>query len=588
MEAPNRNLLWAQIVVDELARCGLTDVCIAPGSRSTPLVFAFAEHPAVTVHSHIDERSAAFFALGLALASDRPVAVLCSSGTATANFFPAIIEAHYAQVPLLVLTADRPHELRESGANQTVDQVKLYGDHVLWSFDVPPPEAEPAPLTVRALRTLACRAYARADGTPKGAVHLNFPFRKPLEPTPAGLAHAEDGRADGQPYTQIVRMTPAAPENALDLLTDTLAHARRGLIVCGPRSGGDSFPAAVQALAEALRFPLLADGLANVRFHASSALVLGGHDTFLAQRPAWDEPDVIVHFGALPTSAALDSYLSAIPDARRIMISANGVWSDANHQIDTLITADPAQLCRAVIDRLPVQGQQDEAWTAAWLEAERAVWRALDALIADGVWFDGAAVACAMDSLPDSAYVYIGNSLAVRHVDQFARPNNKRFKALCNRGASGIDGTVSSALGASIAAAREGVPLTLICGDLAFYHDLNGLLAVRRCGARARFIVVNNDGGGIFHRLPVAQFDPPFTELFVTPHGLSFEHAAALYDLAYTQPQTIHALSETLQQALAGERAQLIEVKTDAARDLEARQVFIRAALQRSAFPISS
>ncbi len=569
MNAPNRNLLYARIVVDELARAGLRAVCIAPGSRSTPLVMAFAEHPDIRVYSHIDERSAAFFALGLALAADRPVAVVCSSGTATANFFPAVIEAHYAHVPLLVLTADRPHELRDSGANQTVDQVKLYGDHVLWSVDMPLPEADPGPLAIRALRTTANRAFALANGMPKGPVHLNFPFRKPLEPTPVPGDSIEvtDGRPERRPHTIISRGLLMATYEQIDHLVQAVRDRRRGVIVCGPRSPRGDFPLVVKRLAAACGFPILADAQSNVRFHddASSdqVVIIGGHDWYVERMPP---PELIIHFGALPTSAALDSYLSRA-DAYRIMISADGVWADANHQIDVFVHAEPITLSLSASNWLAQDPPQpDRAWLDLWRRAEASAWEALDALIADE-FFDGAAVSAALAALPEESHLFVANSLPIRHVEQYARPDARRLRVLCNRGASGIDGTISSALGAAAHARQIDRPLALLSGDLAFYHDLNGLLAVKRLGIGAVMIVLNNNGGGIFRRLPVAAFDPPFTELFVTPPDLDFAHAAAMYGIDYTPADSAAAIHDAVSAAMHSRRAAIVEVKTDGEHD---------------------
>lgn len=573
--SPNRNLLWANIFVDELARSGLKAVCIAPGSRSTPLVIAFAEHPSIRVYSHIDERSASFFALGLALASDQPVALLCSSGTATANFYPAIIEARYSRVPLLVLTADRPPELRDSGANQTVDQVKMYGDHVLWAVDAALPEAQPAAVTLRSLRTLAGRAYATANGMPKGVVHINFPFRKPLEPTLVSSDVTDDdtARPNGDPYTRITQGRVYVMTEQIDRLKGIIQSAQRGVIFAGSRTGAYP-PDSLLDLAYNLHFLIFADPLSNVRFEPDQEWVIGGYDTFLRADKDISSPDVVLHFGGMPTSQALDDYLNADPSATRILISPDGTWTDAHHHIDEFMAADPRSLTALLSP--PFFGVDDDKGDTTWIDrlraAEFAVWESIDELQRDEL-FDGGAVGEAIDALPDNAVVFIGNSLPVRHLDTFARPSGKRLTVYCNRGASGIDGTVSSALGA--AAAHPDRPLVLILGDLSFYHDMNGLLALKRCGVKATIIVINNDGGGIFYRLPVADFDPPFTDLFLTPHGLDFSHAAALYGLDYTRTADRTTFREAVKAAVSSDRSALIEVPTDIRRDEARRQEII-------------
>jgi 2-succinyl-5-enolpyruvyl-6-hydroxy-3-cyclohexene-1-carboxylate synthase len=577
MNAPNRNLLWATIFVDEIVKNGLQSVCLAPGSRNTPLVMAFAAHPDIRVYSHIDERSAAFFALGLALASDKPVALLCSSGTATANFYPAIIEAHYARVPLIVLTADRPPELRDSGANQTVDQVKMYYDHVLWSVDVALPEAQPAAVTLRSLRTLAARAYATANGLPKGAVHLNFPFRKPLEPieVPTDNTTIPDATYDGSPFTVMMRGKITTTDEQITRLAEIVRGADRGLIFCGSRAGDGAFAEAVVKLAQAAGYPMFADPLSNVRFHADErALILGAYDTFLRARKDWQPPQVIIQFGGMPASQALDDYLNSDKVKHHILISADGVWTDANHRVNHFVWTDPADVCQRLAARLGNDAPNlDAGWIDRFAEAEQVANLALETMMQETV-FDGGVVADVVDLLPDDAVIFIANSLPVRHLDQFAKPNNKGLIVYGNRGASGIDGTISSALGAS--AAHPDRPLVLITGDLAFYHDLNGLLAIKRCGVKTTIVVINNDGGGIFYRLPVAQFDPPFTELFVTPHGLDFEPVTRMYGLEFTRVLEREAFRGAFLDAIRSETATVIELPTDAKHDDATRKAIIQ------------
>lgn len=592
MNAANRNLLWAKVFVDELARSGLRAVCIAPGSRSTPLAIAFAEQPEITVYSLIDERSCAFFALGLALASEQPVAILCSSGTATANFYPAVVEAHYAGVPLLVLTADRPHELRESGANQTVDQVKLYGEHVLWAVDVALPEAQPPALALRNLRTLANRAYATANGNllslAKGAVHLNFPFRKPLEPIPveSDLTEVADARQPGTPFTTISRARMAPSDEAVTSLADVIRRSPRGLIVCGPRCPTGDFAARVSDLARVTGYPVLADSVSGVRYgeHMRDALIIGGYDSFLRHAQAWPSPGVVLHFGAMPTSQAIDDYLSAAAPEHRIWVSEDGVWKDAAHLATDLLWTDAARLCEAVtqeLERYPAA--PDRAWASLFADAERTVWATFGS---EPGGFDGAVLADVTELLPDPAALFVASSLPVRNLDQFSQPSEKSIRVFANRGASGIDGTISSALGA--AAADPDVPLTLVIGDLAFYHDMNGLMAVKRLGIKATIVVINNDGGGIFHRLPIAKFDPPFTDLFETPHGLTFEHAAALYGLDYVRAENREAFRVAYAASQQSDRTTIIEVPTNAEHDLARRTAVMQAVRERLSAAIPS
>lgn len=559
----NLNLAWADHFVGELAACGLTAVCIAPGSRSTPLTLAFARHPSIQHYLHLDERSAAFFALGLAQATERPVALLCTSGTAAAEFHPAVIEAYQSQIPLLVLTADRPHELRYSGANQTVDQVKMYGDHVLWAFDMALPEAEPPAVVKRSLASMAARAYHIANGVIKGPVHLNIPFRKPLEPTSPPLPTPI---AKEQPAVQMERGTIAPSPTQLDTITGIVQAHERGLIICGPNCPGDGFPNAVAALAQTTGYPILADPLSGVRFGeaVNSGMVLGGYESYLRDgQVAGEAADVVIRFGVVPTAKWLNSYLEAQPPTHLIHIRENGIWADDLHLVTYFLQANPALACTALTQSLSNRGMT--TWAAAWQSIETRSQQ----IVRDYCqthFFDGAVVAAVVAALPPGTRLMIGNSLPVRHLDQFGLPNRTALQIFGNRGASGIDGVTSTALGIAAAASA---PLVLITGDIAFYHDMNGLLALRQHDlGNVTIVLLNNDGGSIFRRLPVAKFEPPFTELFLTPHGLDFHHVADLYRIAYSQVGDMATFRNTLMQSLHSVEPTIIEVQTDGASDL--------------------
>lgn len=576
MTPANRNILWAEIFVDELVRCGLKAVCIAPGSRSTPLVMAFAAHPSIKIYSHLDERSASFFALGLALASNEPVAILCTSGTATANFYPAIIEAYQSQVPLLVLTADRSHELRDSGANQTINQVKMYGDHVLWAVDVALPESDPPAVLIRSLRTLACRAYAKANDLRKGPVHLNFPFRKPLEPTPVPTDNTEIpadalARPDSKPFTVITRGQLKPSDDALDALAEIMNHSQRGLIFSGP--GCHDFRESLEDLSVLTGFVLLADPLSGVRYSSHLTNAMSGYDTFLRNIKDWPKPDLVLRFGAMPTSQAMENYLSTA-SAYQVSVRSDGVWSDADHRIDHFIEADPRLVCQGLLSRIHPSGERS-VWYERFMQADQAVEKLLADDIDQDAYFDGDVVADVVKALPDESILFIGNSLPVRLLDQFGLAVKKDISVFYNRGASGIDGIISSALG--VGAARPGKPLVLVIGDISFYHDMNGLLAIQRCGIPITIVLLNNDGGGIFHMLPIKDFEPTFTDLFITPHGLDFSHVAHLYGMNYYHADDRESFRRIFVDSITSRQTHLIEVRTDALKDLQRRKEIIAA-----------
>ncbi len=572
MTLPNRNLLWATVIVDELARSGVENAVIAPGSRSTPLVIALAQHPRIKVYSLIDERSAAFFALGIGLATGKPAALLCSSGTATANFYPAIIEAHYSNVPMLVLTADRPHELRDSGANQTVDQVRMFGGHVLWSVDVAAPESNPSEVMIRSLRTLANRAYATACGPIGGPVHLNFPFRKPLEPTPVPTDNTGvrgSPRNDERPYTAIMRGRLLPTPEQLDDICTVIERSPRGLVVAGPRTPQGVGPALAR-FSQGTGYPVLADPLSGLRW-SPELDVIGGYDTFMPGSALFDGVDLIIHVGALPASKALEDIFvkSRVPNV--VLVTENGVWNDPYHRLSHLIHADAAAFFEGLAERV-TNRVVDTDWAQAWRQAEDATWAGL-AANRDAAFFDGGAISTVADLMPMDSNLFIASSLPVRHLEQYGKPDSREVRVFCNRGASGIDGTVSSAFGV---AAVSPIPTVLITGDLAFYHDMNGLLVAKRTGAKLIVVLINNDGGGIFKRLPITDFEPHFTELFLTPHGLDFEPAARLYGFDYACVTDYTALRQSFAAALNGPNSVIIEARTNTENDLATRAELTR------------
>ena len=580
--------------VDELARAGVRHVCIAPGSRSTPLALMIAAHPGLRSWIHLDERSAAFFALGMARMLRAPVALLCTSGTAAANFLPAVVEARSDAVPLLVLTADRPPELREVGAAQTIDQNRLFGTHAKWFVDVALPEATPA--LVRYARVLASRATALAAAAPAGPVHLNFPFREPLVPVPveppAGMSEGDalawNGRPDAAPWVT-VSDAPAipAPETVARLVA-LLRRAQRPLIVCGPQPD-PSVAAPLASLAAAVGAPLLPDPLSQVRWggHDRSAIVdrydAALRDDGTAARLA---PDVVLRVGAVPTSKALLQYLQRHDTAHHVVVDA-ARWPDPALLAADLVHADARLLCERLLgevtsDEAPRAGC---AWLRQWREVDAAAARAL-AAHHDGVDepFEGHALAEIAALVPAGGTLCVSSSMPVRDLDAFAPGDARRLRVVANRGANGIDGVVSTALGAAAAARETGDgPVVLVIGDVAFYHDMNGLLAAKLHALDATIVVINNDGGGIFSFLPQAAHPAHFEQLFGTPHGLTFAAAAALYDARYSAAPSVEALRSALRDSLGERGLHIIELRTDRARNVTLHRAAWAAVAERLA-----
>jgi 2-succinyl-5-enolpyruvyl-6-hydroxy-3-cyclohexene-1-carboxylate synthase len=588
MSYPNVNTLWAETLVAELVASGVDAVCISPGSRSTPLTVAFAQHPDVTVFSHLDERSSAFFALGRARRTGQPTPLVCTSGTAAANFHPAVIESTQAGVPMLVLTADRPPELIDSGANQTVDQEKLYGDAVRWYRDMPEPEAEPR--KIRMLRTTAARALSAATGADPGPVHLNCRFRKPLEPIPAeddDPAAVPEDWADGDvaaagregPFVRTGEGVSTLEAGEQQRLVEATGAADRGLVVAGPAHDGLSAEALV-ALAEATGFPVLADPLSDLRFgphvDRTAAPVCGGYDAYLGADPAhgWPDPDVVLRFGASPTSKPLRHYLRDA-DCRQFVVDPSGDWTEAEFTATDLLVADEDVTARAVAEAIDGAGPVN-GWTERFAAAEKTHWAAVEDALSDRYW-EGGVLADVAASAPDPATVFVSNSMPVRDIDRFGEPRTADLTVLGNRGASGIDGITSTALGAGSATTD---PLVLVTGDLAYYHDMNGLLALGRCGVDATIVLVNNDGGGIFHMLPIADHET-FESQFRTPHGLDFAPTSDLYDLSFERVHDRAAFVAAFEESVESTGTQVVEVPFDAAASHEVRDDLERTVADR-------
>ncbi len=570
---------WAEVFVNALAVGGLKAVCISPGSRSTPLALAFYAQADIRTYVHLDERSAGFFALGMALATEQPVALLCTSGTAGANYYPAIIEAKMSEVPLVILTTDRPHELRHSGANQTIDQVKMFGDQVLWSVDMALPVERMPAVAWRNLRRMAGRALATADGLRKGPVHLNFPFRKPLEPAEGALWPPSPGRDRELETVRVEKGVVFPSREQVGTLAKLIAERPRGVIVAGPRCQGAGFKEQVLRLAAASGFPILADPLSNLRFGAKEvqeAVVCGAYENYLRHVPAWAQPEIVLRFGAMPTSKRLGDFLARCEGAIQVHVRESGTWADEAHVVDLFLQADPAVVCEQLVAQ--VQLTQKLEWAEAWRALEERTKRMLAQLLKKRP-FDGAFVAEMLEVLPDGARVLAGNSLSVRHVDQFGAVGSKAVQVFANRGASGIDGNISTGMG--IAAASE-APVVILVGDVTFYHDSNGLLSARQLALQnVTIVLLNNNGGGIFQRLPIAGFEPPFRELFQAPHELDFASFANTYGFHHQVIDGIEAFRRALTDCVTGTGRCILEIRTNAAEDLEVRRE-VEQALEES------
>ncbi len=574
MDPTNRNTALASALADELARAGVRHACISPGSRSAPLALALWKEPGIRSWVHIDERCSGFFALGIAQQTGQPVAVLTTSGTAAANLHPALAEASESRTPLIVMTADRPPELRDRGAGQTIDQIKLFGSAVRWFSEVGVHEATDDGLLH--FRSTAARAVAEALGSPPGPVHLNVPLTEPLAPeeiegdVPAESALAREGRSDGLPITKVGRPVNVPGNELVSNFAELISGARRGVILAG-RQRDPAIGEAVTALSDACGFPVLPEPTSQLRAGTHSLEnVVAHYDAIFRALPDRLVPELVVRVGDMVTSKAVRLWLTRNRQCRQIVVDPTDAWHEPTSSADLIARADPGLLFESFAEEMGPR--TDQEWLESWRSAERFAADAIDTFL-DGLGeepFEPRVHRELATLLPPLSTVFVASSMPVRDLESFLPAVDRPLRFLANRGANGIDGIVSSGLGAAAVAPGRTV---VLLGDLALYHDMNGLLARTRLGVEATFVVLNNGGGGIFDFLPVARYREGYEELFGTPAGLDLQSVAALYDLRFTRVSSHGELDAAL------EGPGLVEVVLDRPRNVELhRQVFERVA----------
>ncbi len=580
MDPTNANTALASAFAEELERGGLRRAVVSPGSRSTPLAVALWRAPGIEVDVVVDERSAGFFALGAAQAGGAPVALLCTSGTAAANYHPAVAEADESALPLLVLTADRPAELRGVGAGQTIDQIKLYGESVRWFCEVGNHLADDTGLLH--YRSVACRALALARGeTRPGPVHLNLPWREPLAPLAVEEAVtatdplALNGR-EGRPLTAVTAIDLEPSAFVLDEVAGHIGDAISGVIVAG-RQTDPELRQPLAHLARASGFPILAEPTSQLRLGPHDrALVISTYDQLLRNERFARAvvPELVLRFGEMPTSKPLRAWLED-SGADQIVVAPNGGWNEPTRRAAALIRADPTELAAGWAARLESEPRPEPQ---RWLAAERAARAALDLELG----LDGGAATNGGGEVPpitepalhralgrahaDGDLVYTASSMPIRDQETFLDAGAADAALLCNRGANGIDGLVSSGIGA---ARESGRPTTIVTGELGLLHDLGALAALREVETPVRIVVIDNSGGGIFHFLPQRQAleGEEFEALFGTPRGVSAERAAAAFGVPHRRLGSLAALPAAL-----AEGSGLIEVRTDREENVAAHR----------------
>ena len=570
LDAPNLTHLWARMLIEELVRLGVHRFFAAPGARSTPLTVAVARHPAADVVMHVDERGNAFAALGHARADGAPAAWITTSGTAVANGVPAVVEASVDGVPMVLLTADRPPELRDTGANQTIDQVKLFGDFVRHHVDVPPPSEAIDPAYVL---TTVDQAVHRARRVPAGPVHLNCGFRKPLEPVddppsaPIPDAVTDWARSDG-PYTRYPTPDVGPDAAQIEDVLEQLAPLDRGLLVAG-RLDTAAEAEAVQRLARRLGWPLVPDLTSRLRIGpVPEGTVVPFADLVLTSDRARRRlrPDAVLHLGGRAVSKRLRLFLREAAPAVRAVVRPTPARLDPDHRVTHHIEAGVVPFVDAMLARLEAR-TGSSPWCRAWGVANERVRTVVDEHLAAGELTEPAVATMLSRERPSGHALLAGNSMPVRDLNRHAAPDGGSGPAYANRGASGIDGTVATAAG--LAVGHQG-PATVILGDLALWHDLNSLALLR--DRPVVVVVINNDGGGIFHFLPIRDHDEVFEPYFTTPQHRSFEDAAKTFDLTYAHPASMESLRAAYRDACDRSGPSLIEVDTDRRRNREVHE----------------
>ncbi len=593
---------WSRAFVDELARLGVGNIALAPGSRSTPLVMACARDDRFKIWTHLDERCAGFFALGVGKDSGTPCAVITTSGTAAANLLPAVVESHQSGVPLLMLTADRPPLLRGTDANQTIDQFKLYGSHVRNHFQL----GEPKWRDLERIRTIACRAFWETQGINPGPVHVNFAFEKPLEPEEMEirLSHGGglrdsiglNGRPEGKPFVTITRASRRVSSSKIGEIQSLIEQAERGLIVVGGGLKTESGAEAIHKFSKVSGFPILADPLSGVRFGPNGKNLRISKAHLICNHSRLREvlrPDLIVRIGITPMSETVSTFLQECREVPQIVISAGNNWGDHLAVSSHYVPSDEESFLSSLND-LNTRGKVNLEWREGWEKFDRAV---EDVLLENSKrYFEGNIIRSIEGLVPSDAVLFVSNSMPIRDLDVFGSDRTEALNVCGNRGASGIDGIVSTVAG--IAGSRmnrlkeenipEGlsneefdVPVVAVLGDIAFCHDMNGLLSIAKYQLNIVMVVINNDGGGIFHKLPIREYEPEFTSYFTTPHALEFEAAAELYGIPYRKVVDLSGLAEVFSDLVIEKGPKILEIQVDREENWRCHREIVEAVNSR-------
>ncbi len=570
----NTNTLWASVIVETLSRLGLTTAIICPGSRSTPLTVALVRHSQIETIPILDERSAAFFALGCAKRLHQPIVIVCTSGTAGANFYPAVIEAKESHIPLLIFTADRPPEMRACASGQTIDQQKLFGSFINWYTEMAVPEASLLHYT----RQTMMQSWRSALSPSPGPVHINCPFKDPLAP----LSDALDLQLVETDFFAAVS-PPILGRKTLQQLTPSLwqhwSNTERGIIVAGPAQPQypETYCQAVAQISQTLGWPVLAEGLSPLRNYRSlNPYLISTYDSLLRDKSNAQQliPRNVIQLGQLPTSKVLRQWLQE-HQPHTWQVTLHPVNVDALHGRTQLLEMSVECLGKLIaLAKLTVSRRNISQYCQYWLDYEHILRQKLAQSLQDiKIPFEGKISWILSQYLPEDTSLIIADSMPVRDIESFWQPNDRHIQPYFSRGANGIDGTLSTAMGI----AHHGQNSLLLTGDLAFLHDTNGLLNHSYLKGSLTIVIINNQGGGIFEMLPIANFDPPFEEYFVTPQPVDISKLCTAYNIEHSLIQNWEQLIKQLKTLYLDEQPnlQVLEFYTDRKADAQWRKTQI-------------
>ncbi len=551
----NINMFWASLLIEELVRNDITFFCISPGSRSAPLTAAATQHPQTNCQLALDERGAAFMALGYARATGKPAVLICTSGTAAANYYPAVIEASMDDVPMIMLTADRPPELHDTAANQTIHQQKLYGQYTRWDFSLPAPDER---LNPNVVLTTIDQAVLRCQSPVAGPVHLNCMFREPLAPaqldfTITSNKQFERWQQQDKPFTAAPASFPSLEEHELDELAHTINHTNDGLVIFGRLAVPYQQSENIRRFVHKLNWPVYADIASGFRHHTKDWPILDDTYFYAHFLNEW-QPETVVFFGGPFLSKRLQQWLDKNPPLSFIHIHNSPRRIDPGHLLTRKLMVDPDILCRQLADKIKLT----DRFSAFRITPEN-VRQNINRLIQSKNINEPAVAQAVSQHIPAGHGLFLGNSMPIRDMNTFAAFDASFVPVAGNRGASGIDGTIATAVGFAHGLAG---PVTLFLGDVAALHDLNSLSLLAN-SPPVIVIIINNDGGGIFSFLPISEHKSLFEKWFETPHGLTFDQAASLFKLPYAQPKSTQDFITSYEKAIEQNSSYILEIRTD-------------------------